>query len=299
MLPAALLAASLCAALPIRVEAESCPSGDEIERRLGAMLSPVPESAPPNVARIRRQGEGLHVELVGPDAAVIAERQLDSAGACADLAQMVAVVLASWESDVHPEFARPPADLVPARLLETRSGRDDRQARASRYALAAGLGTSVADTAALSGVLAASWYPGGGRLGMRGLALAETDHTLDLGLHQARWHRWVGGLALEWRLDGSMTSLDAHAGVAVALLQASGADFPENHSAASLAMAPVLGSRGSLWLTSYLGLYLEVDGFYWGRSQILQSSSGLERELSHFQIQGGVGLVVRDSTRPR
>jgi len=296
MISTTLIAATLLATLPVRVAAQACPSGAEIERLLESML---PGSATsPDLARVSRQGDALHVELVGADAAVIGERSLAAVGSCAELAQVVAVVLATWESDVHPEFT-PSMDLVPARTAEAKKEPDVGLARTGSLDVAASGGASVADSATFAVTLGASWFPVGTGLGLRAIAAGETRHAVTIAAHQAQWRRWVGATLLDFRLARGIATFDVHGGIALASLQATGEDYSPNQSASSLAVAPVLGGRVSIWPSRHFGLSLEVAGFYWQRSQLLESSAGSSREVPHFQGLLTLGLAARDSPMPR
>ena len=97
---------------PVEVVDDGCPSGEEVELALASMLT-TSGATPANrdVAKLERSAGKLHVELVDPEGVVIAERTLDGGASCAELARMAAIVIASWESDVHPEFVRQPGDI--------------------------------------------------------------------------------------------------------------------------------------------------------------------------------------------
>jgi hypothetical protein len=293
MIQAGLLGAFLLAVLPVRIEAEACPSKADIQQRLETMLSSASSSTAPDVARTFRLGEVLQIELLSGDGALIADRSLPYAGSCAELASIVAVVLASWESDVHPEFARPHADLD-----RTRAGLQaqiaDKPIRPSWVLdVSAGAGLSLADSAAFGGALAMTWFPKNAGLGARLCALGETRHTADVGSGQARWQRWTVGGELDWRAEGKATSLDLHGGVALGILQATGVGFEPNRTDSSLAAGLVLGARFSLWASRRFAVIADVSGSYWGRDQRLRSSLGFDNEVPHFQGLLALGLAAR------
>jgi len=102
MSPVALLVALSLALLPVHVESTDCPPAADVEQALGSRLALVSADTRPDLARVWQQEGSLHVELVNPDGVVIAERALELRGDCAEMASLVAVVIASWESDVHP-----------------------------------------------------------------------------------------------------------------------------------------------------------------------------------------------------
>lgn len=292
MIPAALLGAILSAALPVHVEAGACPSGAEVERRLEQMLSSSSGAVgDADVARVVRSGEGMRIELASADGAVIAQRTLPYAGTCAELADMVAVIVASWESDVHPAFTRPNADLVP---VSVPGGVERPEPAGASLDLSAGVGTSLADSVSMGGALVVAWFPHGVGLGGRVSGLAETTHSVYLGTRQARWRRWFAGAEVDWRFPGATTSLDLHGGVALAILQASGVDFDQNQSDTSWSAAVLLGGRWSLWISRHWAAYADVTGGYCQRDQTLHGS-GVDHQLSHFQGLLSLGFAARET----
>jgi hypothetical protein len=293
MFTAALVGATLLGALPVHVEASGCPSSAEIEGRLGAMLRTTSPGST-DVARVTRSGAGLQIELVSPDGAVIAERGLDYAGTCTELADMVAVIVASWESDVHPEFARPAADLVSATLP---AKVESSTATRVHLDLAAGVGASLADSVAFGGAAALTWFPTGGALGVRLSGLGETTHTTDVGIRQAHWNRWLVALEVDWRLAGVTTSLDFHGGAALAILRAGGVNFDQNDSATSLSAAALAGARWSFWISRHWAAYADITAAYFQRDQALRGTE--PQQLPHFQGLLTLGVAVGESSSPR
>jgi cysteine-rich repeat protein len=60
----------------------------------------------------------VHIELLGSDGRLLAERTLERMGSCADLAEAVAVVISTWEAEFRPNVATsvvlpPPASAPP------------------------------------------------------------------------------------------------------------------------------------------------------------------------------------------
>jgi len=102
---------ALLALLSVQVESADCPAGPEVELTLARLLPPPSGIVRPNRAHVWKQDGLLQIELVNPDGAVVGRRSLEARGSCAEMADMVAVVIASWESDVHPAFVAPPTEL--------------------------------------------------------------------------------------------------------------------------------------------------------------------------------------------
>src|SRR5882672_5449445 len=87
-----------------------CPTAADVAARLEALLPARATDELPDIARLDLREDALLVTLADPDGTTIGERALDRGFPCSDLASAAAVVIATWESDVHPEFrlAAPP-----------------------------------------------------------------------------------------------------------------------------------------------------------------------------------------------
>lgn len=81
-----------------------CPSRQDVAARVAALLSTEIVRQEPDLAELQEVGSQLVVTLVGRDGTRIGQRSLPLWYSCADLASAVGVVIATWESDVHPEF---------------------------------------------------------------------------------------------------------------------------------------------------------------------------------------------------
>jgi hypothetical protein len=297
-----LAAALLLAATPVQVEAEDCPSGRDIELALSNMLPPMPEDRRPDVARVVHQGDRLQIELVNADAAVIAERWFDQTGTCADRAALVAVVIASWESDVHPEFARPHTEPIPtAAVAAPAANQENSEPVPQSFDVAAGASLSLADSLAVGAALAATWVARGAGLGAHLSAAGETARTLDLGGAQANWRRWTIAAEADWRLvSGGPAMLDIHGGLALGLLSASGARFDQNRSTLSFAPGARAGARFSWWLTRNFAVCLDVAGIYWLRQQIVYAQPvPAQQDVPRFQGVAMLGVAVGRAPSPR
>src|SRR5262245_50069217 len=123
-----------------------------------------------DVAKVEHASDKLHVELRDPEGVVIAERTLDGGASCAELARMVAIVIASWESDVHPEFVRRPTEIVRVRSIAPIPEPPIPTAPAvvASYDVAAGATVGQADTLAAGASIGAAWFPRGVGVGAWG-----------------------------------------------------------------------------------------------------------------------------------
>src|SRR4051794_1328834 len=92
--------------LALQVQATGrCPTAHDVERRLAPLLPPGLESSRRDVAQIDEDADGgLTLTLAQFDRGTITRRQLPPAASCADRAETVAVALAIWEAQIHPEI---------------------------------------------------------------------------------------------------------------------------------------------------------------------------------------------------
>jgi hypothetical protein len=239
---------------------------------------------------VQRRDGGLRIELVDAEANVIAERLLDRDGSCSDLAALAAAVIGSWESDVHPEFVRPQAEPLPAPLVAMPAAPS---AASMAFDVALGASLSLADSPAAGGALAMIWVPRGAGLGLRLLAAGEAPRTLDLGVGQVRWQRWMGAAELDWRFAHDRLVLDLHGGLGLGWLTASGAGFSENLSISTFSPAATAGVRLSWWMTRGFAAWLDLGGLYWTRGQTVYSQpSGRAREIPQLLGLASIGLAV-------
>jgi hypothetical protein len=298
MMLAAFFGAVVVAALPVQVESEACPSGREVEQALATMLPSVTGAIRPDVAHVQRRDNRLQVELVGPDAAVIAERWIDDSGACLELADLIAVVIASWESDVHPEFTRPHADPIPVPLPEP-AAQPVPSARAASafYEVGAGAALSWSGSATAAGILAATFVPLGAGPGLHLCAAVESARALDLAPGnppgQATWRRWTGNAEFDWRLPRRSWALDFHGGLAFGWLAARGVGFSENSSGYSFSPGGVAGARISRQAMRHVSVWLELTASYWPRKQLVYAQpNAAQQEIPHYQGLATIGLSI-------
>ena len=298
----ALFSAAVVAALPVQVESVGCPTGHEVEQELAAMVSSVSESIRPDVARVLRWGNLLQIELVGPDAVMIAERWINDSGSCAELAELIAVVIASWESDVHPEFARPHAEPVAIAVAEIATARPSPSgpSTGAHYELAAGAALSWSGSPAAAAILAAGWVPGGAGPGLHLSATVESTRTIHLAPGQAAWRRWTGSAELDWRLPRGAWTLDLHGGLALGWLAASGVGFSKKYSDTSFSTGGAAGARFSRWATRRVSVWLELAATYWLRKQLVYGQpNAVPREIPHYQGLVSVGVAFGRSSSER
>lgn len=90
----------------MRVEGtSSCPAPAEVAAQVRAWLPPQAAGDDSERARLIEDGDDLIVSHEDRDGMVLARRRFSRKFSCHELASAVAVAIASWQSDVHPEFA--------------------------------------------------------------------------------------------------------------------------------------------------------------------------------------------------
>ena len=158
---------------------------------------------------------------------------------------MAAIVIASWESDVHPEFVRQPAEIARVERApppETRRRRRPAPAAAS-YDVAAGVTLGQADTVAAGASVGGAWFPRGVGLGLWLLGAGDLARTIAVGAHEARWRRWTASLELAHRWARAIgLVLDAHGGPTLGWLSTEGVDYAQNRSDSAVSLG---GDRGN------------------------------------------------------
>jgi hypothetical protein len=294
----------LLTALPVHVEAELCPSGREIETALASLLPASPNRAPPDLARVFRQGKLLRIELVDKNGALIGERSLDDSDRCAELAVQVAVVIASLATDVHPEFSRPAPEVPPPLPAPPPAPPPvyvplPRPAPRASFDLAAGASLSFPGSVAVGGSFAAIWIPRTTGLGVRLSAGTETTRSIELGEgRQATWRRWTATSEGDWRYCRGALVLDVHAGLAWTLLHADGSGFPSNASDSSFAPGTYAGARLSWWPTTHVATWLGLDGTYWLLRQLVTATVDTPgQQVPRFSAMASLGLALGRSAK--
>jgi hypothetical protein len=85
--------------------AGGCPTAAEIQAQLGPLLPPGVGIDASDRARIAETPDGLDIALARSDGRTVARRRLPRTGTCVEQAETVAVTLAVWEAQIHPEIS--------------------------------------------------------------------------------------------------------------------------------------------------------------------------------------------------
>jgi hypothetical protein len=232
--------AVLLAVLAIEVHSPGdCPLAADVERRLAPLLDAA--AGLRDVAIIRHPADGtLLVSLADAAGQPIGERRFPRAGACADQAETVAVTLAIWEAQLHPEITLRLDRLAPATVADTPVLIARPAASPPRPPMALSLGVAAAGD-----WQPGSWAPAGrielglGRDGGRWRAqlalLGFGRHVLDVGPGQAVWWRAAVNLGADAAvLRGQRAALTLGGGALVGVASISGRGFTVDRTSRSV-----------------------------------------------------------------
>jgi hypothetical protein len=234
--------------LAMRIEgAGSCPAAGDVDGKLTPLLSPGFAAASMDQAVMIEDADGLTLSLARTDGKIIARRRLPPARTCSEQAETVAVTLAVWEAQIHPEISlrldrlasAPSAAAVPPPAdRQVMLARSERPAPAREYTAAIGV-------AAVGGWQPDSVAPGGridatldtvGRHWRPRLALAAlANHTVSLPPGEARWWRAYVAPGADYVLPvGRRWQVALGAAGVVGLLTGSGAGFSIDQTTRSI-----------------------------------------------------------------
>ncbi len=182
--------------------AGSCPSPGDVEEKLAPLLPLGFASSSTDLAAIAEEPDGtLLVSLARPDGKTVARRRLPRAATCSEQAQTVAVALAVWEAQIHPEISlrldRLAASPTPSITASPRAADGDLgNLGVGAAAMGAWQPGSIAPGAQLDatlGMMGGAWRA---RLSVAGLG----THSESLSPGQARWWRLYFGLGADYTL---------------------------------------------------------------------------------------------------
>jgi hypothetical protein len=278
----------------------ACPSAKDVSARIGRLLPAVATGSAADLARVDDGGDVVRVSLRRPDGSLIGARELARKSSCADLAAAAAVVLASWESDVHPEFrtSLPPPRAAPADVAAVSAPPKPQPPRSS-FELGAALTGSVAPSgsgtgAAAGALVVAGAAPARGPIGARLALAAGTERELPLGTGHVRWRHLVAALGPDARVTIASTrlSLGLHAEALLALLSATGEGLTNGRSASSFDPGVGAGLR-LLYRGHAIAPWMDLSASGWlRRQQALSSPDGASVSLPRVEVALALGFSV-------
>ena len=267
-----------------------CPSAAELDARLNALL-PAPSAAAltatHRVHLAPGPGGAVSVTLFAGDVALVT-RTLPGGGACAELADGVAALIGSWETQLGSSMGSRrivTAAAEPAPPIET--GSPVTVALAAAAGLSASAGAPVVPE--LSGELAlgkrdrASGWALGGRV--------QGEATQSLGAGEVAWRRADGFVAATLRHHGKHFLAEADLAAAAELLWIGGRGFQANAASVRLVPAITLGGRVG-WAAGRVAPWLGVAVDVWPlRTEARLRDASDTRVLPRAAVRLSLGLT--------
>lgn len=214
-----------------------CPTPADLSARVAELLPGSSAGGAPDDVTLDEDARGLTLTLRRPGGEIVGQRFLERTSSCADLAAAAAVVVAIWESDVHPEFASriEPADGPPAAATQVTAPEPQGP---TTFDLGAALLGSLAPASGEAGpgaglMLVASWTARSDtftRWGLRTSLSAGLERELALGVGFVSWRRLVLAAGPHLRMVSSSRTwiLDLHADALAARTNVRGEGFQTN-----------------------------------------------------------------------
>lgn len=287
-----------------------CPTVAEVEAQSRALLPAASGRDARDVATLEQSRSQLRVTLRRPDGASLGERVFDRAHTCAELAAAVALVIATWESDVHPEFAlalpvaaepaspssvpaagqkavpvvieRPPVGSESSSLPTGAPPPVQASAERSTFDVGAALvaaaaphtldGSFESDLVVAASVVAGWVHHGRGPGGRLALG-AAADRVVSLGPGEAHWRRTTAAFGPQFRVSkpGGATILDLHGEVIGAALNVGGQRFMTNQNDWSFDLGAGAGAR--LWMgTGAWRPWLDLSVAVWPTEHVIYAA---------------------------
>jgi len=305
---------------PVRLEVDgTCPDGARIGAELAAIVTSREDAPPPSdTARVTTSAGALTVTLIGPGGTLLGERRLQADGDCDAQARAVAVIVATFLADVHPEYltflppspdgaagvpsqgasepiaptpapapsAPPPATPKPSPVRPIPPASTPAPGGAppaNEWLLTAAAGAELNAELVPAASISLSFVPFAQGLGVRAFALVTGRAERAIGTDVAAFSRFPFGVGPIFRFGQRDAWFDVGAGVALAWLHVAGRTFSTNTSADDLVVGPFASLRaGTRWLA--LRPFVEVGGLVWpGESVLVARSPEASAELPVFE----------------
>ncbi len=265
--------------------AGSCPSPGEVEEKLAPLLPAGFASGSADLAAVAEEADGtLSVSLARSDGKTVAHRRLPHAATCGEQAQTVAVALAVWEAQIHPEIslrldrlaaAPTPSSAASPRAADGDLGIQRAAGDPPSRPLELGLGValiggwqpgSVAPGARLDALLGTARAAWRARLSVVGLG----THSESLSPGEARWWRLYFALGADYAVPlGRRWDLTLGAAGVLGVATVEGASFTADRSTRTTDLGVELLLRVDLRLGAvrpWVGLVVVT----WLREQTLE-----------------------------
>jgi len=295
-----------------------CPAAEQVEQRVRAILGLGPADALDERARLSREGEQLKVVVMRKDGSLLGEKTLGAA-TCEELEGLVSVVIATWISDIHPEFlatlptassrGEMPAEEPPPREPERPSTPPPTTpiparvatpvplpvvapvAQRWRFELTAGAGIAVSPEASALASLGLRWAPERQGLGAALSAHVTTARSEPLLSGHVSYWRWPLVLGPVLRLPLADFRFDFQAGLAVGLLHAAGGDFHPSRTANALQGGGLVGVRARYGRGRFRPFF-EASGVAWQKTEafVEQGAHQPSAALPNLELYATLGV---------
>ena len=285
----------------------ACPTAAEVTLRFSSLLAPASVSAagaPPAAgaggdrARIEMVDDAIDIELRRADGMLVGHRRLPAQGTCEERARGAAIVLATWESDVHPAFERemaappapPPPALPPATDVVRALPPVPRAPEKASWDLGAGVSTSVAGGTFVAGARLAGALLSARGIGAQVVVTGEGDRSTAAGSGQAVWSRYTAGAGPALRRPLGAWAVDANLTLIAALFRVHGEQYPVSYNASGWDAGVATGMRliapGKAWRP-----WLAIDATRWlDRRDVREAVSGQAREIPAWAGSTSLGV---------
>ena len=224
----------------------TCPTASEVALRFSALMAPAwaPTAGAPPVpapddgdrARIEIIDETVEIVLRRADGTLIGRRRLPAQGSCEERARVASIVLATWESDIHPEFLRevpappgpPPSPSPAADVVRPLPPVAPARGQAT-WELGVGISGSVAGGAFVPGARLGGAFLGANGIGAHLTVAGEGDRSTAAGAGQAVWSRFTAGAGPTFRRHLGAWAIDTDLTLLAALYRVHGEQYPVSY----------------------------------------------------------------------
>jgi hypothetical protein len=304
-----------------------CPRLEDVRARLSEMVPLSDELRVEERAVVERRESSVRVALESADGRIIGERELAAEAPCDELAQVVAVVLAAWLGDAHPELVarlpEPPSDAqtasdeaagaVPApatarpkeaaagaiRIEPPRASEKSVSRERRRLVSTAALAVSAGKFGSVpSGQVGLAWLGAGSGFGWALSVGISGERERALGDGLVRWSRWPLATGPVLRVASEQLALEVQAGPTVAWLRLAGTGFPGSDSHQDVTYGGFAAFRLG-WRATTLEPFIGVSPLLWLRpaTAFVSGSAPLQLALPATEVWFLAGLAVAPFTR--
>jgi hypothetical protein len=253
-------------------------------------LLPASGLPPTDRAELQPSPEAGHLRLTltNADGVLIGQRDLASSGACDDLAQMVAVFVASWESDPGPGISSPPT----VTFLAAQAPKPATVGKPWEVEVGAGAGLSAISGLAGSGRFEMGIAAGPSPWQARMAVMAQTERETAMLGGKVAWRHSLATLGVAWRMPDQARLLSVDLGPTLGFASLAGQGFLANERSRSIEYGVEAGLRLG-WRWRWLAVFADARSDLWLRQQ-RASLDGRQATatLEPWDLTLGIGALV-------